>query len=89
MVGLHIIITCIGLVFGQETGRTVVFGQGRTAEEEERRWNQIGDVSAPNFVESSVRNYQKDIERISIQDRVQMIFFTLSFYAIYDGIFIS
>ena len=92
MVGLHIIITCIGLVFCQETGRTVVFGQGRTAEEEERRWNQIGDVSAPNFVESSVRNYQKDIERISIQDRVQMKYLTvltLSFYAFHDGIFIS
>ena len=70
MLGLHLFITCIGLVLAQESGRTVVFGQGRTAEEEERRWNKIGDVSAPNFVESSVRNYQKDIERISIQVRI-------------------
>ena len=73
MLSLHLIITWIGLVWTQESGRTVVFGQGRTAEEEERRWNQIGDVSAPNFVESSVRNYQKDIERISIQARVRHV----------------
>ena len=77
MLGLHLFITCIGLVLAQESGRTVVFGQGRTAEEEERRWNKIGDVSAPNFVESSVRNYQKDIERISIQVRIIFLTFKL------------
>ena len=72
MLHIYIVIAYVGPLVAQETGRTVVFGQGRTAEEEERRWNDIGDVSTPNFVESSVRNYQKDIERISIQASVRI-----------------